>query len=140
MNSTHWDHVSAQVELGNLNQLLLNWESERESCLADKQALELKLSELQSWKRAELSRILSKGLPPTRAIAATADLEVRLREQKDPLLKAKNKVETRLREVKSELAKLKQIEGQHAKPEENKNDVLLRIEKLLIKLVNKLGA
>lgn len=117
-----------------VDRLLENMERERETLLQEKSDIEFKLSEVEDWRCQETSRILMRRMDKTRSIEATTRLESQARDKKAPLIKEKQAVEKRLHDIKSKFRRQGHREHQDVVREDV--EVLLRIEKLLIQLVN----
>lgn len=111
-----------------VDRLLENMEREREDLLQEKRDIEVKLTQVEDWKRQETSKILMRRMDKTRSIEATTRLEAQVREKKAPLIKDKQAVEKRLHDIKTKFRR------QGTKPREDV-EVLLRIEKLLTQLL-----
>lgn len=110
------------------DRLLEEMRLERESLKQEKQDVEFKLTQVEDWKREELSRILMRRMDKSRSIEATALLEAEVRKKKAPLIKEKQAIEKRLHDIKSKFIR---------QPPNSREElqVLLRIEKLLLELV-----
>jgi len=106
---------------------------EREQLIQDKKEIEFQLSEIEDWRRKETSQILMRRMDKTRSIEATTQLESQAREKKAPLMKEKSAIEKRLHDIKSKFSR-----GIGGVPQREEVAVLIRIEQLLIAVLNKL--
>jgi len=106
---------------------------EREQLIQDKKEIEFQLSEIEDWRRKETSQILMRRMDKTRSIEATTQLESQARERKAPLMKDKAAIEKRLHDIKAKFAR-----GIGGVSQREDVAVLVRIEQLLIAVLNKL--
>jgi len=116
-----------------VHKLLEQLEREREGLKNEKRNLELKLSDIESWKHDETAKLLGQRLTKTRSIEETIALESKVRRKKKPILHAKNTIEERLHDING---RLKDRQTQSTRDDVN---VLLRIESLLIRMCEEIG-
>lgn len=106
-------------------------DTERESLVLEKKRIEVKLSEIDSWKASETASILKKRLSKTLAIHATTSLEANVRKQKAPLIREKQAIEERLQSIKTTIKNKNR--SMYTNPSA---DILLRIETILVEILN----
>lgn len=117
-----------------VDRLLHQLESERDKLLQEKRDIEVKLTQVEDWRRQETSRILMRRMDKTRSIEATTRLEAEARKKRAPLIIDKQTIEKRLHDIKTKLSR----SGDKRQPREDV-EILLRIEKLLILVIDKLS-
>lgn len=116
-----------------VDKLLEDLEREKSALILEKQALQIQLSDIDNWKRKEVSQILARRMEKTDTTTAMSEIAWQAKEKKSGLMKQMMAVDKRLHDIKARFARGGDVQRQDVQ-------VLLRIEQLLIELINKVGA
>jgi len=111
--------------------------AERQLLLNEKRTLEVKLSDIEAWRREETAKILRKRLDKTRSIEATTTLEGEARQKKAAIIREKETIEQRLFAIKTRLS---ESHSRREREPDMHSQSLDRIESLLERLCKRFGA
>lgn len=102
----------------------------------EKKQLEMKLREVEDWKKTETSRILSSRFPKSESIERTTRLESQVTERKKPFLVQLYAIEERIHSIKSRLSEKDKDRFAEVEARENRQiKILESIESLLKKIL-----